>query len=482
MRRQESGFRGSRRQILRLAGAAGVFAALRPVLGAAQPGRIQATVDPTAAGPFGALVPDPQGVLDLPRGFSYRIISRAGAVMSDGLLVPGSHDGMAAFDAGGGRLALVCNHELSLDEQASGPFGPDLTRLAGFDRSKLYEPADGTPAPGGTTTVIYDPATGRVERHFLSLAGTERNCCGGPTPWGSWLTCEESVERRSGRRTRDHGWVFEVPAGATGPVDPLPLTALGRFNHEAAAVDPRTGVVYLTEDEGDSLFYRLIPARPGDLKAGGRLQALVLSDWEGSADTRNWDPLAAPLRAGDALRAEWIDLTDTDSPQGDLRSRGAAAGAARFARGEGIWFGGGDVYFACTSGGAIHAGQIFRYRPSAAEGSRAETTAPGHLELFVESTDRRSLDMGDNLTMAPWGDLLVCEDADSACSLVGVTPDAQLYRFAENAYDDSELAGACFAPDGHTLFVNLQARGLTLAIEKPPRSASSPPAPGCLRR
>jgi secreted PhoX family phosphatase len=317
-------------------------------------------------------------------------------------------------------------------------FGADLARLARIDRTRLYDPGQAAPLPGGTTTLLYDPDSGRVERHFLSLAGTERNCAGGPTPWGSWLTCEETVHRRDDRRTVDHGWVFEVPAAATGPVDPVPLKALGRFNHEAAAVDPRTGVVYLTEDESDSLFYRLLPARPGDLRAGGRLQALALRDWQGSADTRNWNPQpAGQIPTGQALVAHWVDLTETDAPDGDLRRRGAAAGAARFARGEGLWFGHGDIYFCCTSGGVINAGQIFRYRPSPHEGAVGERDAPGQLELYVESTDRRRLDMGDNLTVSPWGDLLVCEDARTsanACFHLCGRPghDNRLFRIAGN--------------------------------------------------
>jgi len=454
----------NRRQLLKAAATTGAFAALRPVL--AEPARANSGI-PVGTGPFPPLAADPGRLLDLPAGFRYRVISRMGETMSDGLLVPGNHDGMAAFDAGGGRVALVRNHELDMTEQSMSPFGPDLARLDGFDRSRIYDPGRSVPAPGGTTTIIYDPATGRVERHLLSLAGTERNCAGGPTPWGSWLTCEETVERAGGSRTVDHGWVFEVPASANGPVQPVPLRALGRFNHEAAAVDPRTGIVYLTEDEGDGLFYRMLPARPGALHEGGRLQALALADWAGPADTRNWNSNEPALPQRQALDVRWVDLQDTDAPDGDLRLRGAAAGAAVFARGEGIWFGDDAVYFACTSGGAATAGQIFRYRPAADEGGAAESTAPGQLELFIESTDRRVLDSADNLTVTPWGDLLVCEDGDTRCSLVGVTPSGDIYHFAENAYSDSELAGVCFAPDGRTLFVNLQEHGVTLAVHGP---------------
>jgi len=255
-------------------------------------------------------------------------------------------------------------------------------------------------------------------------------------------------------------------------VAPVPLQALGRFNHEAAAVDPASGVVYLTEDRDDSLFYRLLPNERGNLAAGGRLQALVVRDWDDAADTRNWPSEETGLfPEGEALAVDWIDLDAVHAPEDDLRWRGRAKGAALFARGEGIWFGNGQVYFACTSGGRIEAGQIFSYRPSPHEGRAEERSHPGRIELFVESRSSRLLKRADNLTVAPWGDLIVCEDADSPCCLIGVTPGGGLYRFAENAFTDSELAGACFAPNGRTLFVNVQSSGLTLAIDGPFPSA-----------
>ena len=456
----------NRRQFLLTAGATALLAGLHPVLAGTGTSTVVRTGPGRSAPPFGPLVPDPGRILDLPEGFSYRILSRAGETMDDGLYVPGRHDGMAAFPLGRGRIALVCNHELDDEDRGDSAFGPTSERLERIDRARLFDAGDELASPGGTTTLVYHQRRGRKLRHFMSLAGTERNCAGGPTPWGSWLTCEESTVTAGRGRTRDHGWVFEVPARARRLVQAAPLTALGRFNHEAAAVDPASGVVYLTEDERDGLFYRLVPERPGELLAGGRLQALALRDVEGSADTRNW-PRASSARIplGEPLAVEWIDLEETDAPQGDLRRRGRAAGAAVFARGEGIWFGTGEVYFACTSGGTIGSGQIFRYRPSPDEGSHGEAADPGMLELFVESTDRRLLDHADNLTVSPWGDLIVCEDAASGCSLVGVTTQGSLYRFAENAYNGSELAGVCFAPNGDTMFVNIQTSGLTLAID-----------------
>jgi secreted PhoX family phosphatase len=258
--------------------------------------------------------------------------------------------------------------------------------------------------------------------------------------------------------------VFEVPSSARGLVDPVPLTGLGRFNHEAVAIDPRTGIAYLTEDQDDSLLYRFIPNEPGRFAAGGRLQALALRDWP-AANTSNHGRRARRFPEREPVSVRWIDLDRTDAPEDDLRVRGHAAGAALFSRGEGMCLGPDGIYFACTDGGAIEAGQIFRYRPGRNEGSPEEE--PGELELFVESRDPRQLENCDNLVATPWGDLLACEDADQPCALVGIAPNGGLYTFAENNYSASELAGACFAPDGRILFVNLQSPGLTLAITGP---------------
>jgi secreted PhoX family phosphatase len=303
-----------------------------------------------------------------------------------------------------------------------------------------------------------------VSQH-LSLAGTLRNCAGGPTPWGSWISCEETTLRAGEGTARDHGYAFEVPATAGGrPAPPVPLTAMGRFNHEAVAVDPATGIVYETEDLSDGLLYRFLPARPGRLSEGGRLQALSVAGRPGF-DTRNWEePAVTP---GTSLDVAWIDLDDVASPADDLRYRGFAAGAALFARGEGMWYGRGALYFACTNGGRTREGQIWRYRPGPQEGAASERRAPGRLELFVEPNERTVVQNADNLTVAPWGDLVVCEDGPEEQFLVGVTPEGVLYKIAHNALSASELAGVTFSPDGSTLFVNLQGDGLTLAVTGP---------------
>jgi len=398
---------------------------------------------------YGPLVADPAGLLDLPGGFSYRVISQLDDRMDDGFTVPDRADGMGCFDLGDGRIALVRNHELQPQHDGGGVMGPAFDTQA---RSLV-------PLPGGTTTLVLDAATLAMQQQHRSLAGTIRNCAGGTTPWGSWLTCEENTTRANGRVNQDHGWVFEVPASATGLVDPVPLKAMGRFDHEAAAVDPATGIVYLTEDQGDSLLYRFLPDVPGELARGGKLQALALGDR--SVDTRNWKGrIGIARREWQAVR--WIDLSGVESPDNDLRLRGAAAGGAIFARGEGIHMGDGELFFCCTSGGVAGLGQIFRLEPDPAGGT-------DRLELFFESDSEDQFNFGDNLTVGPNGHLVVCEDqyTDVVTNhLRGITPDGAAYPLAL-LRQQTELAGACFSPDGKTLFVNLYSPTKTVAITGP---------------
>lgn len=410
--------------------------------------------------PVGPLVADPLGVLDLPRGWSYRVISRFGDKMDDGHVVADNADGMGCIPLGGSKVALVRNHELSIHDKAKGSFG-DKTIKPAYDRIHGE-----FPLPGGTSTIIYDVRRQSVEAQFASLAGTIRNCAGGTTPWGSWLTCEEDVSLAGATIGEDHGWVFEVPGTAKGLVEPVPLKALGRFNHEAAAVDPRSGIVYLTEDREDGLLYRFLPNRPGNLAAGGKLQALVVLSGH-LADTRNWSVTDFP--PGSRVGTSWVDLDGTDSVHDDLRMRGHARGAALFARGEGIHFGRDELFFVCTSGGAARLGQVFRYRPAPKEGRGIENGASGLLENFFESSDPLVFNFGDNLTIAPNGHLIVCEDQYTPIvdnHLRGITPEGQAYTFARCRLQ-TELAGACFSPDGSTLFVNLYSPAMTLAITGP---------------
>jgi secreted PhoX family phosphatase len=422
----------------------------------------------------GPLRADPRQILDLPDGYRYNVVSQAGTRMSDGLPVPHAHDGMAAFAGENGNIILVCNHELEPAYLARSALAPSFDDLPEPVQQKVYDPGyRRTPGAGGTTTKIYNPTSGRTELEYLSLAGTELNCAGGPTPWGSWLSCEECFESpgwdwsvgRRVRRDRPHGYVFEVPADQPGLVDPVPLKAMGRFEHEAAAVHEATGIVYMTEDRHHSLFYRFLPNVPGRLGEGGRLQALAI-DGRPSLPTHNW-PRQPRISVGESLRTRWVDLDNVDPLENDLRLRGAAAGAATFARGEGLCTAGESLVFTCTIGGPDRLGQIFVYEPSPLEGQAMETDEPGRLSLLAEASTKSILRNADNLTMAPWGDLVFCEDTADHCGLIGIRPDGSQYQLADNAYTNSELAGVCFSPDGKTLFVNIQYPGMTLAITGP---------------
>jgi secreted PhoX family phosphatase len=420
------------------------------------------------------LRPDPDGLLDLPAGFSYRIVSRSGDTMADGFKVPPAHDGMAAFPGEDGRVILVCNHEMPPAFPEYSAFGSGFADLPDRVKKRVYDHGGGTsPGAGGTTTTVYNPRTGVTERQHLSLAGTELNCAGGPTPWGSWLSCEECFESpgtdfsRGRRVTRDelHGYVFEVPATEEGLADPAPIKAMGRFEHEACAVHEPTGIVYMTEDRHHSLFYRYIPDAPGRLHEGGRLQALAIAG-RPALQLHNWSGDRA-IDVGQTLDTHWVELDDVDPARNDLRLRGASAGAATFARGEGLCAAGDAFAFACTIGGPGRLGQVFLYRPGPLEGRDNEVEQPGQLTLLAEAGEDSLLRNADNLTMAPWGDLIVCEDTSGHCGLVGMRPDGSQYQLADNAYSNSELAGVCFAPDGETLFVNIQYPGTTVAITGP---------------
>ncbi len=422
---------------------------------------------------YGPLGRDPRDLFDLPEGFTYEIMSATGDRMDDGLIVPGQHDGMAAFEGPDGLITLVRNHELKPDEVDKSAFGANAERLSRLDASRLFDTAaDGRPHLGGTTTLHVNPQTLQVERQFLSLAGTCDNCAGGPTPWGAWISCEETTMQAGEEALRDHGWAFEVDAAAPGLVEPVPLRGLGRFEHEAAAVDPATGIVYQTEDDFPGLFTRFIPDHPGQLWRGGRLQALAVVG-RPALDTTNWPDAPETIAVGETLAVEWVDLDEIDNPNNDLAVRGIAAGAASFTRGEGAWFGHGEVYFCCTDGGPAKIGQIWRYRPSRFEGYAQERSEPGELTLFVETDDSRLLEKCDNITVAPWGDLIVVEDGDREQYIRGVTPEGRLYTIGRNAAvtadgEKSEITGPCFSPDGTILFFNVQSGpGRTFAVRGP---------------
>lgn len=169
---------------------------------------------------YGVLAASEVPELYAPEGFRVAKLSTAlqPSRADAGFVVPYGLDGMAAFPGGAGIVRLVRNHEIRDSAAASrllAPGGPS------------YDPRAG----GGTTTlVVRQGRDGSVEllREFVSLSGTLTNCAGGPTPWGSWITCEETTAGTAAGYARPHGYCFEVPAGADAPVDPVPLPAMGR--------------------------------------------------------------------------------------------------------------------------------------------------------------------------------------------------------------------------------------------------------------
>lgn len=393
---------------------------------------------------FGALKPDPKGVLDLPSNLQYKIISPVGEKMDDGLFVPNNHDGMGALAGKNGSTILIRNHELN----------PVATPNKLASQIPQYDPV----SPGCTTTVIVDRDR-NVQQHYLSLAGTNRNCSGGLTTWNSWISCEEDiatpyappgytmeqVEPYWGKVTKKHGYNFEVPV-TEKIVEPIPLKAMGRFRHEAIAIDPKTGYIYQTEDQNNSCFYRFRPKKAQNLSAGGILEAMVIKEMP-KVDT------GVNFSLKEAKSIEWVQLKDVDPYHDSLRYEAQSKGAAIFRRGEGICYANGEFYFTCTNGGQARVGQIFRYNP------KKET-----IELFLESPGTKALDYPDNLTLAPFGDLVVCEDGKGEQRLIGITPQGELYQLGRNALNNSEFAGVCFAPDGKTMFVNIYNPGMTLAV------------------
>ncbi|MGZ5498536.1 MAG: alkaline phosphatase PhoX [Candidatus Aminicenantales bacterium] len=445
---------------------AAVGAVGRSILQALPEVQARAAKAPAVAG-FGPLRRDPENLLDLPAGFSYRIVSAAGKRMEDGFIVPSLPDGSAAFPGPNGTTLLLRNHEFRVGHADDlGPFGGAKKLWKKVERRLIYDwRPDGTPCLGSVTTVVYDTKRKKTISQHLSLAGTMTNCSGGPTPWGTWLSSEEVFMGPGEACLGRHGYTYEVPVSASpGLAPPVPLKALGRFEKEGLAVDPRTGIVYQTEDLTDGLFYRFLPSSPGRLAEGGRLQALAVAGKPGF-ETNNWR--TRTIDKGRVFDAAWIDLEATDPDEDVLRLRGREKGAAVFAGGEGLVHHNGTIIFACTNGGTRAKGQVWRYVPGPGEGTPREADDPGRLELLAEPDDDRILDHPDQITVAPWGDLFVCEDGDGDNFVVGLTPRGEFYKFARLAPEVTEPSGICFSPDRTTMFLNDLPAGLTFAVTGP---------------
>ncbi|MEL7538072.1 MAG: alkaline phosphatase PhoX [Pseudomonadota bacterium] len=447
-------------------------------------------------------------LLKLPKGFTYESFGWTGDIMSDGTLTPDRHDGMAVVDfqwrRGDFEMTLIRNHERG----AGAPDDP--LPFIGNGQVPIYDsfqlPGVLAGIGGGTTAVTYG-------RHGFTgsqatLGGTLSNCAGGPTPWGSWLTCEETTVRGSAIGAQDHGYVYEVPSPRLGPASAVPIIDMGFMDHEAVAVDPIRNQVYLTEDNGNnSGFYRFTPhnrcRRCGDLEGGGTLEMLRVVD-QPNANLAN-------VQTGDTFVVDWVPVEDPNADPESFESplpgfppitgtgksgpflQGEANGGAQFNRGEGCWHRYGLTYFVDTSGGAAGKGVVWVYQPP------RRRRKHGLLKALFVSPDEATADNPDNVTVSPRGGVLVCEDGgglvrsdgerEFGARLVGINRDGTSFIFGENNvmidsalegrpfiapndYRGSEFAGATFSLFGRVLFVNIQTPGITFAITGPWRRGS----------
>ncbi|POX41242.1 alkaline phosphatase PhoX [Streptomyces sp. Ru72] len=419
---------------------------------------------------YGPLVPDPNGILALPAGFSYRVITYSGRTkLESGEFTPSNHDGTSTFPGPRGATLLVNNHELK-GPRSKWKYPVPLTE------GLVYDPA----ASGGCTVVEV--------RHdhiaeWVGIAGTSTNCAGGDTPWGTWLTCEET-EDKAGQNgmTKDHGYVFEVdPADRRANRDPKPVKALGRYAHEAVVVDPKRGHLYLTEDASgpNGLLYRWTPPEGfehgrGKLRSladdAGHLQAFKCFDSGG----RFVDDLSRATKIGTVYGVDWIDVPDRDAKTVPVRKQFADGEITRARKLEGMWWGDGGAYivssYAREESPVQHDGQVWFYDPK-----RRTLTLKVLLGVNPAPAEDGDFDGPDNITVSPHGGLVIAEDGDGIQHLFGATDSGRTYPIARNELnigtedkpEYSEFTGVTFSPDGRTLYANIQEPGIMLAITGP---------------
>lgn len=414
------------------------------------------------------------GLLDVPPGFRAIVLQRAGDPLHDGHHVGAQPDGMACLRGENGAWVLLRNHELGDAEQQRAVGASPW--VLGAPPSHVFSMERG----GGVSRVVLDPlrlakafdGQAPVESAIVNsnavLVGTDRNCAGGifETPaLRGWVSCEESD-------APGHGWAFfaAIDDGALVDAGSRCLRSWGRFLREGIAHDPRRSVVWMTEDHGHGLFYRFNPRDPAQPFGQGELWALAIPGLAHTDPVATGDPNRPALPLGTTWPVTWVKIPDAAAQTAPCREQGAARGATAFNRCEGITFdaAGDRVYFIASTAGPLQAGQVFAYDPG------AET-----LTLVTQVVDRAVLSMPDNVTMAPWGDLVVAEDnydrGVRSQYVRGIRPDGSVYDILRNRHDDpegpratapgAEFAGCCFSPDGNILFVNLQGpENVTLAV------------------
>ncbi|MBL09160.1 MAG: hypothetical protein CL402_01355 [Acidiferrobacteraceae bacterium] len=374
------------------------------------------------------LVKDPQNVLDLPPEFTYQILEKTDDLMDDNFVVPGLPDGMACFSGKDNTWILMRNHE--------NHSGKAVDSSLAYDKDRA----------GGVSRLVVDRETGMRISSNLVLTGTSRNCGGGYTYQG-WLSCEEIDEPK-------HGYVFLCDPEASSLQKPRALPTLGRFPHEAAAIDPESGIIYLTEDVSASAIYRHVPNDPKNPFSGGTLQALKIKGEPNAS-------LSEGRKIGESHNVEWIAITDPDATTIPTREQAHSQGAAILSRGEGAWLQNKSLYISSTDGGEWGRGQIFHLDIS---------NKKNKLTLIAEANKEDTFDHPDNITVSSWGDVFLAEDSGNGSNGIWVIqPDGNLYQFAENLLNQgaSEIAGLCFSPDNKWLFLNIQKEGLTIAVTGP---------------
>ena len=432
-------------------------------------------------------------------GFRYLSHGWTGDVMSDGLVTPAAHDGMGVVrqtrQGVGNEIVLVRNHELSTSSNPARIVGADSSAVAKYDTgltSNNYQ-------IGGNTNLVF--RNGQWVDSWASFGGIYRPCAGGATTWGSWLSNEELRSNAVSSTGKRHGYVFEIPADTSlNAASTVAIIDMGRMAHEASAIDPATGIWYLTEDQGDAnTLYRFLPNNAagglGSLHAGGRLQGLAVKNVP-NADLRfpqlcqsfqcTWVDIANPDLDGATLAVAGVGNQSASGPYRQAYANGAAV----FGANEGCWVADGVVYFS---------DKRVTTNPNRAGRLWSLDLATMTLEAIFVSNDILIGNSPDNICVSPRGGLLFCEDGGSngpkgdpaavvdTMRLMGVTPQGASYVFAKHSFNftaeqlaaagkstalagdhrDTEWAGSVFSPDGHWLFVNLYTPGITLAITGP---------------